>query len=145
MFFFGTFRHSLDDKSRCTLPNCFRDDLGKVVYATKGLDNCLNFYPEETFKVLCEKNAKLNELDSAQRRYQRMFFQTSFKYEVDKSGRITLSKNHLQIAGINKDIVIVGNNDHIEIWDKDIFEKIDALQNEEFESNAQLIAQTYKE
>ena len=125
MFFFGTFRHSLDDKSRCTLPNCFRDDLGKVVYATKGLDNCLNIYPEETFKVLCEKNAKLNE--------------------VDKSGRITLSKNHLQIAGINKDIVIVGNNDHIEIWDKDIFEKIDALQNEEFESNAQLIAQTYKE
>ena len=124
MFFFGTFRHSLDDKSRCTLPNCFRDDLGKVVYATKGLDNCLNIYPEETFKVLCEKNAK---------------------YEVDKSGRITLSKNHLQIAGINKDIVIVGNNDHIEIWDKDIFEKIDALQNEEFESNAQLIAQTYKE
>ena len=145
MFFFGTFRHNLDDKARCTIPTSFRDQLGKVVYGTKGLDNCINIYPEETFMKICNSNSTLNDFNSAERQFKRLFFSTSFKYEVDKSGRITLSKNHLQIAGINKDIVIVGNNDHIEIWDKDIFEKIDALQNEEFESNAQLIAQTYKE
>ena len=100
MFFFGTFRHNLDDKARCTIPTSFRDQLGKVVYGTKGLDNCINIYPEETFMKICNSNSTLNDFNSAERQFKRLFFSTSFKYEVDKSGRITLTKDHLSRAGI---------------------------------------------
>lgn len=140
MFFFGTFKHNLDDKARCTIPTIFRDQLGKVVYGTKGLDSCISIYPEETFMKLCQQNALLDELNPAERQYKRTFFITSSKYEIDKSGRITLTKDHLSRAFINKEVVIVGNNDHIEIWDKDRFEEIDKLQNDNFEINAQQIA-----
>lgn len=145
MFFFGTFKHNLDDKSRCTIPNSFRDQLGKKVYGTKGLDNCINIYPEEAFMRLCQQNALLSDFDPAERQFKRLFFETSFKYEVDKSGRITLTKDHLQRAGIDREVVLVGNNDHIEIWNKTTFEELDTIQNENFESNAQSIAQSRKE
>lgn len=145
MFFFGTFRHNLDDKARCTIPNSFRDQLGKVVYGTKGLDNCINIYPEETFMKICNSNSTLNDFNSAERQFKRLFFSTSFKYEVDKSGRITLTKDHLSRAGIDKEVVIVGNNDHIEIWDKETFEKVDKMQNDNYEANAQSIALSHKE
>lgn len=145
MFFFGTFRHNLDDKARCTIPTSFRDQLGKVVYGTKGLDNCINIYPEETFMKICNSNSTLNDFNSAERQFKRLFFSTSFKYEVDKSGRITLTKDHLSRAGIDKEVVIVGNNDHIEIWDKETFEKVDEIQNDNYEANAQSIALSHKE
>lgn len=140
MFFFGTFNHSLDDKSRCTLPTRFRDKLGKKVYVTKGFDHCLNLYPEETFIAMAEKNASLDELSPEERQYRRIFFASSMDYDLDKAGRITLTKDHLSRAGITKEVVLVGNNDHIEIWDRAKFEEADQLQDENYEKNAQMIA-----
>lgn len=140
MFFFGTFKHNLDDKSRCTIPNSFRTSLGKTVYGTKGLDNCISVYPEEAFMKLCQEVSTLSDLNPYERQYKRLFFETSFKYEIDGSGRITLTKDHLNRANISKEVVIVGNNDHIEIYDKETFEKLDEIQNNNFEANAQTIA-----
>lgn len=101
--------------------------------------------PEETFMKICNSNSTLNDFNSAERQFKRLFFSTSFKYEVDKSGRITLTKDHLSRAGIDKEVVIVGNNDHIEIWDKETFEKVDEMQNDNYEANAQSIALSHKE
>jgi len=144
VFFFGTFNHNLDDKSRCTLPSKFREKLGTKVYVTKGFDHCLNLYSEETFLKLVEKYATLDELTPEERQYRRMFFSSSSDYEIDKSGRITLSKDHLQRASIVKEVVLVGNNDHIEIWDRDHFNEIDKLQEDNFEANAIKIAASRK-
>ena len=94
---------------------------------------------------ICNSNSTLNDFNSAERQFKRLFFSTSFKYEVDKSGRITLTKDHLSRAGIDKEVVIVGNNDHIEIWDKETFEKVDEMQNDNYEANAQSIALSHKE
>lgn len=140
MFFFGTFKHNLDDKSRCTIPTSFRDQLGKVVYGTRGLDNCISIYPEDTFINLCQKNASLDDFNETERQYKRVFAFSSSRYEIDKSGRITLTKDHLSRAAINKEVVIVGNYDHIEIWDRERFEEINKLQDDNFEKNAQSIA-----
>ena len=62
-------------------------------------------------------------------------------YSIDKAGRITLTKEHLMKAGIKKDVVLVGNNDHIEIWDRETYENIDLLQDNNYELNAQIIAE----
>lgn len=144
MFFFGTFNHNLDEKSRCTLPSKYREKLGSKVYVTKGFDHCLSLYPEDTFMKIAEQYASLDELSQEERYNRRMFFASSTEYEVDKAGRITLTRDHLQRAGITKAVVLVGNNDHIEIWDRDRYEMIDKDQDENFEKNAQIIAASKK-
>lgn len=144
MFFFGTFNHSLDEKSRCTLPSRFRGSLGTTVYVTRGYDHCLYLYPEETFLKKAEKYAEFDELSSEERQNARLFFASSSEYLIDKAGRITLTKDHLNRAGITKEVVLVGYNDHIEIWDKDSYYDIDKLQDENFEKNAQMIAASRK-
>lgn len=140
VLFFGTFNHNLDDKSRLTLPSKFREKIGSKVYVTKGFDHCLNLYPEDTFLTIADKYSQLNELSPEERQYRRAFFATSCDYDLDKAGRITLSKDQLQRASIEKEVVLVGNNDHIEIWDRKVFEEVDKLQDENFELNAQMIA-----
>lgn len=142
MFFFGTFFHNLDDKSRCTLPARFREALGSHVFVTKGFDHCLSLYPEVTFMEMVKQNAALNELSPTERQYRRMFFASSSDYDIDKAGRITLSKDHLLKAGISKEVVLVGNNDHIEIWDKSTYEKVYEEQEQLFEENAKSIAES---
>lgn len=141
MFFFGTFNYHLDDKSRCSIPARFREKLGQVVYVTKGFDHCLYLFPEETFIEMAKKNAMLDELSPQERQYRRTFFASSMDYSIDKAGRITLTKEHLMKAGIKKDVVLVGNNDHIEIWDRETYENIDLLQDNNYELNAQIIAE----
>lgn len=139
--FFGTYFYHLDEKSRLILPQKMRDIIGSRCYVTKGFDNCLCLYPEETFIELSEKNARLNELVPEERTYKRTFFASSMDYEFDKVGRITLSKDHLARANITKDVVVVGNYDHVEIWDKDIYSQVSANDDASFEANAQAIAQ----
>ena len=60
--------------------------------------------------------------------------------KLDKAGRITLTKDHLNRAGITKEVVLVGNFDHIEIWDKDTYYNMDKYSDENFEANAQFIS-----
>ena len=82
----------------------------------------------------------LDDFNETERQYKRVFAFSSSRYEIDKSGRITLTKDHLSRAAITKEVVIVGNYDHIEIWDRERFEEINKLQDDNFEKNAQSIA-----
>jgi MraZ protein len=140
MVFFGTYNHNLDDKSRCTLPSRFREALGTKVYVSRGYDHCLNLYTEEAFNKKVEKYSSFDELSPQERHNARLFFASSSEYIIDKAGRITLTKDHLNRAGIAKEVVLVGNFDHIEIWDKDTYYNMDKYSDENFESNAQFIS-----
>ena len=139
--FYGTYVYRLDEKSLFVLPQKMRDAIGSKCYITKGFDNCLCLYPEETFVALSEKNSRLNDLIPEERHYKRTFFGSSSDYTLDKVGRITLSKDHLQRANIDKDVVIVGNFDHIEIWSKDTYDKISLSDDESYEANAKIIGE----
>ncbi len=144
MFFFGTYNHNIDDKSRCTLPQKFREKLGSKVYVTKGYDHCLYIYPEETFLKIADEYSSMDELSPEERQNRRMFFASSIDYDVDKAGRITLTKDHLKRANLDKEVVLVGNGDHVEIWSRAQYEDMDKTADENFERNAQIIAASKK-
>ena len=87
--FIGTYEHTIDEKSRLTLPARFRDALGDGVVLARGLDGNVAVYPRETWKVSVEARiAVLDPLSREARELRRFFFSGAAEVDVDRSGRV---------------------------------------------------------
>lgn len=116
--FFGEYEHSVDVKGRVILPAKIREKLGENCYVTRGLDNCLNIYtPEEWERFVAKfRNLPMGREDA--RKAQRFFVGGAAQLETDKLGRVQLPANLRDYAQLEKDVVVIGNIDHVEIWSK---------------------------
>ncbi len=119
--FMGEFQHSIDGKGRLIVPAKFRDGLGNCFVVTKGLDKCLSVYPMDQWKKLEEKLAALPTTDPNARGIVRFIFSGATECEIDKQGRILLPSNLREYAKLDKDAVLVGISNRVEIWSKDIW------------------------
>ena len=117
--FLGQYQHSIDAKGRLIVPAKFRDGLGERFVVTKGLDNCLFAYPQEEWKVFEEKLKQLPLTNPGARKFVRFFFAGAVECELDNQGRIMVPPHLREYAGLKKDIVSIGVNNRIEIWNKD--------------------------
>ena len=117
--FLGEYQHSIDTKGRLIVPAKFREGLGEHFVVTKGLDNCLFAYPQEEWKVFEEKLKQLPLTSSGARKFVRFFFAGAVECDLDNQGRIILPANLREYAGLKKDIVSIGVNNRIEIWNKE--------------------------
>lgn len=113
----GEFLHTIDGKGRLIIPAKFREALGYKFIATKGLDNCLFLYPEKEWQNFEEKLKKLPISQPNARAFVRFFFSGAAECEFDKQGRILLPGNLREYAALEKDVVVVGIMNRIEIWD----------------------------
>lgn len=121
--FMGEYHHNIDEKGRLILPSKFRYDLGETFVITRGIDSCLFIYPIDTWNKL---TSKLNELSFTKkdvRSFQRFFLSAANICEFDRQGRINITSPLQSYADINKECVIIGVNDRIEIWAKENFDK----------------------
>ena len=117
--FMGQYQHSIDAKGRLIVPAKFRDGLGEHFVVTKGLDNCLFAYPEAEWKVFEEKLKQLPLTNTGARKFVRFFFAGAVECELDNQGRIMIPTHLREYAGLKKDIVSIGVNNRIEIWNKE--------------------------
>lgn len=122
--FKGTFFHSLDEKGRIAIPNKLRQKIEKtgdteILIITQGFEGCLLAYPQNEWKKIEEKAQKLSLLDEAARNFVRFFISPASECTLDKLGRIILPSNLRDYAGIQKEVVISGALDKIEIWSKE--------------------------
>lgn len=116
--FFGEHEHTIDAKGRVIIPAKLRDELGDVFMITKGLDGCLSVYP---MKQWANFESKLQALPMSQpdaRAFVRFFFSGATEGELDKQGRVMLPPNLRDHARLEKDVVIAGAGNRLEIWDK---------------------------
>ena len=123
VMFMGEYHHNIDEKGRLIMPSKFRNDLGETFVVTRGIDSCLFVYPMETWNNL---TSKLNELSFTKkdvRSFQRFFLSGATICEFDKQGRINITSPLADYAKLNKECVVIGVNDRIEIWSKDNFDK----------------------
>ncbi len=126
--FIGEYNHSMDDKGRVTMPVKFREGLGETFYITKGFDQCLFVFAAdewESFRHKLEGNA-LQKKDY--RKLQRIFIASAIDCQLDKQGRVLLSTPLREYSGIDKDMVIIGVSNRIELWSR---EKWDAYNNDD--------------
>ncbi len=115
----GEYNHNLDPKSRLIMPAKFREDMGARFYVTKGLDRCLRAYSYEEWSKYMEKINVLPDSDKMARLFKREVLANSSECETDKQGRILIPSKLKEYAGIEKEVVIIGQSTYIEFWSKD--------------------------
>ncbi len=124
----GEYEHKLDTKGRLIMPAKIREELGVTFVITKGLDDCLYVYPNEEWETFASKLNELPMTNKNARAFKRFFNSGAMKCEADGQGRIVIPGTLREFAGIEKDVVVIGNGEKAEIWNK---EKWDAINNEE--------------
>ncbi len=115
----GEYDHTIDDKNRLTLPAKFRQAFADGCVVTRGMDRCLYVYSRDDWESLVQTRfAELDPLSREGRLMQRFFFSGATEAEPDKQGRIMLPPALLEHAGLDRDVVVAGIYDHLEIWDR---------------------------
>jgi MraZ protein len=116
--FIGEHRHSIDPKKRLALPSRFRSELKNKVVVTRGLDKCLFVYPLKVWEEIAGKLGTLPVGESATRSFIRLQLSGAIDCEIDKQGRILIPDFLKEYAELDKDIVVAGVYNRLEIWDE---------------------------
>jgi len=117
--FMGEYNHTIDAKGRLIVPAKFREILGDNFIVTKGLDGCLFVYPNDEWTRFEEKLKSLPLTNKNARQFTRFFLAGAAACEVDKQGRILLPQVLREFAGLEKEVVMVGVANRVEIWSKE--------------------------
>ena len=120
--FMGEYHHSIDTKGRLIVPSKLREDLGDLFIITRGLDQCLFGYPLTEWSLIEEKLKGLPLTKKDARAFTRFFFSGATESEIDKQGRVNVPAPLLQYAKLEKECVILGVSNRIEIWSKQVWE-----------------------
>ena len=117
--FMGEYHHSIDEKGRLIIPSKLRLELGESFIITRGLDNCLIVYSLVEWNKIVEKLKKLSFTKKDARNFTRFLLSGATVCELDKQGRVNISASLVDYAELEKDCIIVGVNDRLEIWSQD--------------------------
>jgi MraZ protein len=115
--FLGTHTPRLDEKGRLILPAKFRDQLASGLVITRGQDRCLAIWPMEAFIAQTQTLSSSPSSNKQVRDYQRMLASGASDETPDKQGRITIPPHLRAYAGLDKDCVVVGAINRVEVWD----------------------------
>ena len=116
--FMGEYHHNIDNKGRLIIPAKFREELGEEFVITRGLDQCLFGYSMSEWSQIEEKLKTLPLTKKDARAFTRFFFSGATECELDKQGRVNISSPLLNYAKLEKECVILGVSNRIEIWSK---------------------------
>lgn len=118
--FLGEFIHTTDSKGRVFIPAKFREALGETFVVTRGIDNCLSVYPLSEWEKF---SARIDAMPLVQARDVRRFFYSAACYtSLDSQGRVLIPQVLRDYAKLEKDTVVIGVNNYIEIWSQSAWE-----------------------
>jgi len=133
----GEYHHNIDEKNRLVIPSKFRNELGNDFIVTRGLDGCLFVYSLKEWNKVTEKLKSLPFTKSNARKFTRFLLSGAIDAELDKSGRVGITSPLIDYAGITKECVIIGANDHVEIWSYESWTKFMDDNRDDFENIAE--------
>lgn len=119
----GEFHHNIDEKNRLVIPSKFRSELGEKFVITRGLDKCLFIYSYSEWNKIVDKLKTLPFTQRDARNFTRFFLSSAADCEFDRSGRVCITSPLIDYAGINRECVIIGANDRLEVWAKEAWDK----------------------
>jgi MraZ protein len=138
--FVGESVHSLDSKNRVVVPRRLQDGIERnaeghlQTILTRGFEGCLFLFSERRFLELVQRLRTEAFEGSEARRMQRLFFATAHRAPIDGSGRILLPDKLRQMVGIQRDVVMVGLIDRIEIWPAESWHRFEADNSDSFDA-----------
>ena len=122
--FRGRSKHNLDEKGRLAIPARFKEVVNNTDDPCLVLTNhfnCIWAFLRDDWKVIEEKAANLSLFDRAVNTYRRYFISGAQECII-KAGRITIPPDLREIAGLSKEVVLVGELKLFEIWDRERWE-----------------------
>jgi MraZ protein len=141
--FHGTFEHALDEKKRLMIPAKLREEIpaseGVAFYVTQGLDQCLFAYSQSGWQAVVGKlqSGRGGYKSQNARNFLRLFFSSALKQELDAAGRLLLPDSLRERAAIRRDVILVGVMDHIEIWDRSRWLRLERANQPKYERFAE--------
>ena len=127
--FTGEYQYSLDSKGRVNIPAKFRQSLSKknqnTFVATRGQDPCIWVYPITEWKKIEDELRNLSSVSGVHRTFIRQIARSATPSTCDKQGRITISPSLISYAHLDKDALILGMINKIEIWNPSTLDKVD--------------------
>ena len=146
--FYGEYEHTLDSKGRVIIPakfrELFKEHYVEKFFITRGLDQCLFVFTEETWKAQEKKFRELPFTNTEARKFNRLYFSGACDVIADKQGRI-LIPDYLKSYGlIKEDVVIIGVSDRIEIWSREKWSEFFKQNLGSFESLAEKLIEPNK-
>jgi len=137
----GEFECKMDAKGRLTLPSKVKVKLpevsGNQLVLSRGLEPCLVLYPLVEYRRIYSRIASMNEFNEEFRVIQRNFFRRITEVEIDKAGRILIPKTMSNYAKLEKEVILVGMGNRMELWDANVFEEFIINDNSELDKLAQ--------
>ena len=138
--FTGEYQHTLDQKGRVIIPARLREGLGDTFMITRGLDGCLFVYHFDAWLKIEGKVKGLPLTRSDARAFARYFFSGAAEVEIDRQGRVLIPQNLREYAGIEKEVMIIGVSDRVEVWSEEAWREYTSSENLDFEGAAEKIA-----
>jgi MraZ protein len=136
--FRGQHEHSLDAKDRLTIPSRLRAQLEDGAVLVAGLDPCVEIWPRDGFARFAERIlAGLNPLSSNARMLRRRFHANAQDEKLDSAGRLRLAKHLIAHGDLADTCVVVGVEDHLEVWSPERWAK----HSEEMDAQASAVAE----
>lgn len=123
MVFLGEVRHVLDEKGRVVIPSKFRQPLKDGLCITRGFDNALFIFPLEEWNRIDEKLRSLPLTNPNVLKFMRFWYSGAVQDELDPQGRLLIPKNLREYARIEKEVVIIGVSNRLEIWSAELWDE----------------------
>ena len=138
--FFGRYFHSMDQKGRMRLPSKLRQDLGEKIHVMQGTPNCLFVFSDEQFNEFANKLMEVSVFDEKKQKPVRQLLSSGVVIEEDSQGRFLLPQYLRGFAKLEKDIVFVGVGKRIEIWSQEVWDKVNAMGEDEYTEALSVLA-----
>lgn len=141
--FKGRYIYSVDEKGRIALPSKIRKNVSPKAknnfVITRGFEKCLYVYPQDEWNKLEEYVRSLSFLDAKHRNFRRTLFEWAIDSQLDNQHRITVQQELLEYAGIEKEVLVLGVLDRIELWSPTVYEEFQKIQPETYETVAEQV------
>ena len=134
--YFGPYQTVVDDKGRITVPKKFHDLMTRedhiTWYITRGYNGNLSLFNKQQWEKLMARADDLDPLNPAANDYLLMLYGCAIDVRVDNQGRMPVPPQLRSLAGLNRDVMLVGMRDHLELWDKDIWDAFQGQRGPDF-------------
>jgi MraZ protein len=143
--FKGSYAYSVDRKGRMNIPARLRkyvsSEANDTFVITRGYEQCLFAYPLDEWVKLEESIRQLSPTNPQHRYFTRTLLENAIESQLDRQSRITIPTGLLRLAAIEKEALIIGVLERIEIWNPTTYREYQKKQPESYENIAQTVLQ----
>src|SRR3989344_4887013 len=137
----GEYTHIIDEKNRLSLPAKFRQQLGKKIVVTPGLDQCLWVFTQKEWEKIQSKLSQSSLLQKDSRSFNRFMFAGASEVEVDSIGRVLIPDFLRERANLKSKVVIIGVSSRVEIWNEKTWSEEKKMVEKEADALAEKLGQ----